>query len=165
MLHVLLPVDIELGEATERINDLIHKNTPIDKFITFFWGKYFPDKNIFRYVNAGHNPPLLLRNGSSNLEELSKGGLLLGAMETISPYEQEDIVLNSGDLVVCYTDGVNEAMNKKQEEFGEERLYELILQNKNLSSNELMEKILSEVRAFANDKLGDDLTLLIFKVN
>src|SRR6056297_3260776 len=165
MVHVLLPVDIELGEATERINDLIHKNTPIDKFITFFWGKYFPDKNIFRYVNAGHNPPLLLRNGSSNLEELSKGGLLLGAMETISPYEQEDIVLNSGDLVVCYTDGVNEAMNKKQEEFGEERLYELILQNRDLSSNDLMQKILSEVRAFANDKLGDDLTLLIFKVN
>jgi len=165
MLHVLLPVDIELGEATERINDLIHKNTPIDKFITFFWGKYFPEKSMFRYVNAGHNPPLLLRNGSSELEELSKGGLLLGAMETISPYEQEEILLKSGDLVVCYTDGVNEAMNKRQEEFGEERLYQLILQNRDLNSNDLMQKILSEVRAFANDKLGDDLTLLIFKVN
>ncbi len=165
MLHVLLPVDIELGEATERINDLIHKNTPIDKFITFFWGKYFPEKSMFRYVNAGHNPPLLLRNGSSELEELSTGGLLLGAMETMSPYEQEEILLKSGDLVVCYTDGVNEAMNKRQEEFGEERLYQLILQNRDLNSNDLMQKILSEVRAFANDKLGDDLTLLIFKVN
>jgi len=109
--------------------------------------------------------PLLLRKGSSELEELSKGGLLLGAMETISPYEQEEILLKSGDLVVCYTDGVNEAMNKKQEEFGEERLYQLILQNRDLNSNDLMQKILSEVSAFANDKLGDDLTLLIFKVN
>ncbi len=165
MLHVLLPVDIELSEATERINDLIFKNTPSDKFITFFWGKYFPDKNTFRYVNAGHNPPLMLRKDSSNLEELTEGGLLLGAMGTISPYEQKDITLYSGDLIVCYTDGVNEAMNKKQEEFGEERLYRLILQNRELSSNELMDKIISEVRDFADDKLSDDLTLLIFKIN
>ncbi len=165
MLHVLLPVDIELSEATERINDLIFKNTPSDKFITFFWGKYFPGKNIFRYVNAGHNPPLMLRNGSSSLEELTEGGLLLGAMETISPYEQKEFTLHSGDLLVFYTDGVNEAMNRKQEEFGEERLYRLILQNRELSPNELMEKIIAEVREFADDKLGDDLTLLIFRVN
>ena len=61
MLHVLLPVDITLSEATERMNNLIFKNTPSDKFITFFWAKYLSTHKILRYVNAGHNPPLLLR--------------------------------------------------------------------------------------------------------
>jgi phosphoserine phosphatase RsbU/P len=165
MLHVLLPVDIGLNEATERINDLIFKNTPSDKFITFFWAKYFKDSNVFRYVNAGHNPPILLRDKSDQIEELTEGGLLLGAMETISPYDQTDIQLYSGDMIVCYTDGVNEAMNQHQEEFGEERLYELILNNRHLSSQELMNKILSDVREFAKNRLGDDLTLLILKIN
>lgn len=165
MLHVLLPVDISLGEATERINDLIHENTPSDKFITFFWGKYLHSQRIFRYVNAGHNPPLLLRKGENNPEELSEGGLLLGALETMSPYKQTDIQLEIGDLIVCYTDGVNEAMNDKEEEFGEERLKQLIIENRHLSSNQLMDKIIKDVNAFCNNNPGDDLTLMIIKIN
>lgn len=164
MLHVLLPVDISLSEATERMNNLIFKNTPSDKFITFFWAKYLSTHKILRYVNAGHNPPLLLRNNSETFEELSKGGLLLGAMETMMPYEQADVQLNPNDLLISYTDGVNEAMDSnEEEEFGTTRLKECILENREKSSEEILNAIVEEVLDFSNQKLFDDLTLLIIK--
>ncbi len=164
MLHVLLPVEITLAEATERINNLIFRNTPIDKFITFFWGKYNSKHGLFRYVNAGHNPPLLLRNRSNTFEELSDGGLLLGAMESMMPYEQTDVEIQPGDLLVCYTDGVNEAINPAgDEEFGEERLMDCILENRNKKSAEIIREIEKQVREFTRGPLQDDLTLLVIK--
>lgn len=163
MLHVLLPVDITLAEATERMNNLIFKNTPSDKFITFFWAKYLSTHKILRYVNAGHNPPLLLRNHSDKFEELSTGGLLLGAMETMMPYEQADVQLNPNDILISYTDGVNEAMDNDEEEFGTTRLKECILRNRDKSSEEILDAIVEEVLEFSNQKLFDDLTLLIIK--
>lgn len=165
MLHVLLPVDITLSEATERINNLIFKNTPSDKFITFFWAKYLSTHQILRYVNAGHNPPLLLRDNTDKFEELSDGGLLLGAMETMMPYEEADVQLNPNDLLVSYTDGVNEAMNNDEEEFGTTRLKECILKNRDKPSEEILNAIVDEVLEFSNQRLLDDLTLLIIKAN
>lgn len=164
MLHVLLPVELSLSEATERINNLIYRNTPADKFITFFWAKYLTTHKILRYVNAGHNPPLLLRDNLLKFEELNKGGLLLGALETMMPYEQTDIQLNPGDILVCYTDGVDEALNPSgNDDYGVDRLKECILKNRNGSSTEIMESIIADVRRFSNNKLIDDLTLLIIK--
>lgn len=163
MLHVLLPVDITLSEATERINNLIFRNTPSDKFITFFWAKYISTHKILRYVNAGHNPPLLLRNNSDKFEELSEGGLLLGAMETMMPYDQKDVQLNFNDLLICYTDGVNEAMNTEEEEYGINRLKKCIIKNRDKTSEEIMEAIVEEVTTFSNQKLFDDLTLMVIK--
>lgn len=163
MLHVLLPVDISLSEATERMNNLIFKNTPSDKFITFFWAKYLSTHKILRYVNAGHNPPLLLRHNSDAFEELSEGGLLLGAMETLMPYDQADVQLNPNDILISYTDGVNEAMDSDEEEFGTTRLKQCILENRDKSSEEILDAIVDEVLEFSNQKLFDDLTLLIIK--
>ncbi|MDX1642052.1 MAG: GAF domain-containing SpoIIE family protein phosphatase [Balneolaceae bacterium] len=163
MLHVLLPVDITLSEATERINNLIFRNTPSDKFITFFWAKYLSTHKILRYVNAGHNPPLLLRRNTEEFEELADGGLLLGAMESMTPYEESDVQLNPNDLLISYTDGVNEAMNAEEEEYGIDRLKNCILNNRDKSPSEIMEAIVDEVYEFSNHKLFDDLTLLIIK--
>ena len=164
MLHVLLPVEISLSEATERINNLIYRNTPSDKFITFFWAKYLAAHKILRYVNAGHNPPLLLRNNSDEFEELSKGGLLLGALETLMPYEQTDIQLNQGDLLVCYTDGVDEALNPAgNEDYGVDRLKSRILQLRKKSSKQIIDGIVDDVNDFSNHTLIDDLTLLVIK--
>jgi len=164
MLHVLLPVDITLSEATERINNLIYRNTPSDKFITFFWAKYLSTHKILRYVNAGHNPPLLLRKDTDHFEELNKGGLLLGALETMLPYEQTDVQLNPGDLLVCYTDGVDEALNPEgSEDYGVGRLKKRMLQLRDKSSNEIIEGIVDDVNAFSNHCLIDDLTLLVIK--
>ena len=166
MLHVLLPVDITLAEATDRINMIIFKNTPPDKFITFFWAKYVSTHKLLRYVNAGHNPPLLLRDQSEEFETLTKGGLLLGAMESIMPYEQADIQLNPNDVLVCHTDGVEEAMDEEtDEEYGTERLKECIRKNRHKTSNEILEAIVEDVKRYSGNKLGDDLTLLILKAS
>lgn len=164
MLHVLLPVEISLSEATERINNLIFRNTPSDKFITFFWAKYLATHKILRYVNAGHNPPLLLRKNTDEFEELCNGGLLLGALETLMPYEQTDLQLNQGDLLVCYTDGVDEALNPVgNEDYGVERLKSRILQLRQKSSKQIIDGVVDDVNEFSNHTLIDDLTLLVIK--
>lgn len=165
MLHVLLPVDISLAEATDRINSIIFKNTPSDKFITFFWAKYVSAHKLLRYVNAGHNPPLLLRHHSEEFESLTQGGLLLGAMDSFMPYVQAEIQLNPNDILVCYTDGAEEAMNKddEDEEYGVTRLKECIKRNRSKKSEEILEAIVEDVKQHSGNNLTDDLTLLIFK--
>lgn len=164
MLHILLPFDITLTLATERINNLIYQNTPSDKFITFFWGKYHHKTRVFKYVNAGHNPPLFLKNGKDEFTELSEGGLLLGAMESMGPYESNDITMEPGDLVVCFTDGVNEAQpGDMTEEFGMERLQDIILKHRNDRSADIRDKIIDAVTEFAGGHQFDDVTLVIFK--
>lgn len=164
MLHILLPFDITLTLATERINNLIHQNTPADKFITFFWGKYHHETRIFKYVNAGHNPPLLLKHDSEDFIELSEGGLLLGAMESMMPYDSKDITLEPGDIVVCFTDGVNEAQSGEMaEEFGMERFKNVILNSRNNRAAEISDKIINAVTEFAGGHQFDDVTLMVFK--
>jgi sigma-B regulation protein RsbU (phosphoserine phosphatase) len=164
MLHILLPFDITLTLATERINNLIFQNTPSDKFITFFWGKYHHETRVFKYVNAGHNPPLLLRKNSDEFIELSEGGLLLGAMESMMPYESKDITLNPGDLVVCFTDGVNEAQSGEMtEEFGMERLMDVIRKHRNDRAADIRDNIIRSVNEFAGGHQFDDVTLVVFK--
>lgn len=164
MLHILLPFDITLTLATERINNLIHQNTPADKFITFFWGKYHHETRVLKYVNAGHNPPLLLKHDSDDFIELSEGGLLLGAMESMMPYESKDITLEPGDIVVCFTDGVNEAQSGEMtEEFGMERFKNVILNSRNARAAEISDKIISAVTEFAGGHQFDDVTLMVFK--
>ncbi len=166
MLHVLLPIDISLSDASSQVNNIIYRNTPSDKFITFFWGLFNPDNSEFRYVNAGHNPPIWLKNGEDEIEELEEGGLILGAMPTMSPYKEQTISLATDDLLVFYTDGVTEAMNKEEtEEFGEERLLSCIKKNRNKSANEIQQAIVNNVRAFSPDMQSDDITLIVVKVN
>ncbi|HET6528013.1 MAG TPA: SpoIIE family protein phosphatase [Balneolaceae bacterium] len=166
MLHVLLPIDITLSEATGQINDIIYQNTPSDKFITFFWGIFDDTNSEFRFVNAGHNPPVWFKAGSDQPEELTEGGLILGAMPSMTPYEEQRITLSKDDLLVFYTDGVTEAMNKDQtEEFGEQRLIECIEENREKSAEEIQQAIINEVQAFSHRIQYDDITLIVVKVN
>lgn len=166
MLHVLLPVDISLSEATGQVNDIIHRNTPPDKFITFFWGIVDPADLSFRYINAGHNPPVLFRSDADRPQELKEGGLILGAMPTLSPYEEQTVELLSGDLLVFYTDGVTEAMSRDQsEEFGRKRLLRCIRSHRDQSSREIEQAIINEVQSFSGGQQSDDITLIVLKVN
>jgi phosphoserine phosphatase RsbU/P len=165
MLHVLLPVDITLGEATGRINNLIHENTPADKFITFFWAKYYHSESRLNYINAGHNPPLLLRAESDEFEELSEGGLILGAMPTMTSYEETEVTINKGDTLVLFTDGITETFNKNGEEYDEKRLKKAISVNRELTANQLLEAIVTDVKEFSDNQLSDDLTLIVIKGN
>jgi len=166
MLHVLLPVDISLSEASGQVNDIIYQNTPSDKFITFFWGIFNPDNSEFRFVNAGHNNPLLLRAGQDDPEELTEGGLILGAMPTMNPYEEQRVTLETDDVLVLYTDGVTESMNEEEtEEFGEERLINCIKEHRSRSAEGIKQAITDAVKAFSKDIQYDDITLIVIKVN
>ena len=116
-LQVICRQNIPLDIATGLINDLISKNTTDGRFITFFWGTLNNLDKTFEYVNAGHNPPLLIRDGK--IIKLEIGGMILGVMKTIMQYRSEKIQLMKDDVIVMFTDGISEAMNKKGEEFSD----------------------------------------------
>lgn len=163
MLHVLTPVRDDIAFATGKINDIIYKNTPSDKFISFFWGWYDATTSEFCYVNAGHNPPYLIRDGEKEPILLSDGGVLLGAMPTLMPYSSNKIKLQKNDIIVMYTDGVTEAMDEVEEEYGEERLISCLLKNRGLDAVGVMDAVLDEVKIFTNNTYSDDITMLVLK--
>lgn len=166
MLHALAPIDISLAEATGSINNIIHENTPADKFITFFWGKLSADGSRFDYVNAGHNNPLLFRKGETEPVELSEGGVILGAIPTFSPYEMASVEMKKGDLLVLYTDGVTEAMNPElTEEYDEHRLIECLKRHREASAKEIMDAVIEDIDAFSNGIQYDDITMLVLKAD
>lgn len=162
-LHALIEANASLPKVAAKINNLIHRNTTYDKFITFFLGFLNVKEHTFTFVNAGHNPPILMgKDGSVKL--LEAGGLLLGMMPNM-PYQQETISLAPGDWIVMYTDGVTEATNNADEEFEEKRLIEIMRSNQNLSAEQMKDKILSEVKRFSQDQpQSDDITMLLLNV-
>ncbi len=163
VLHILQPFDISLVDATGQINALIYQNTPSDKFISFFWARFHHHNRTLRYVNAGHNPPLLFRRGSEP-RQLSEGGVLLGAMPTLMPYKEQQITLQKDDIIVMYTDGVTEAMNRDEEEFDEHRLISSVQHRLDQSPGQIMEGIISDVTVYCDNHFTDDLSLIVCKV-
>ncbi len=152
-----------IDEATGLINDLVSENTSDGKFITFFWGVLNDSAKKFTYVNAGHNPPLLIRNGK--IIKLTKGGIILGVMKTITPYEYEEISLQKNDTIIMFTDGVSEAMNKEGEEFSDERLENIAVSISGLSTSEILHEIRQEVLNYTSGAVqSDDITLMVIKV-
>ncbi len=144
------------------INNLIYESTRSDQFITFFIGIIDKENGIFRYINAGHNPPYALFDDGS-LAELDSGGLLLGIMPD-PPYEQGELDYDSVRTVLLFTDGITEAMDAEDQEFGEERLKNILSAQSSLSSGELGEYIISEVNGFkTKGVLQDDMTLVALK--
>jgi sigma-B regulation protein RsbU (phosphoserine phosphatase) len=162
-LQVICRQNVPLDIATGLINDLISKNTADGKFITFFWGVLNNIDKTFEYVNAGHNPPLLIRDGK--IIKLEIGGIILGVMKTMLPYRAEKIQLIKDDVVVMFTDGISEAMNKKGEEYSDEALEKLSIEIAGDSSENIMKKIQSDVQNFTDGaNQSDDITLVIVKV-
>ncbi len=162
--HTLVPSEITLEEATRRINQVVCQNTGADKFITFFHAIYHPGTRRFDYVNAGHNPPLVVRTGGA-VEELSVGGLLLGVMEN-APYTRGSVTLHPGDVLTLFTDGVTEAMNAATETYGEARLTERLRAHRTEAAPAILDAVHDDVRAFAGRApQSDDLTLIVSKVS
>jgi sigma-B regulation protein RsbU (phosphoserine phosphatase) len=164
-VHALVPFGLALPQATARINDLIHKNTGADKFITFFWGRLDPEQKRLTYVNAGHNPPIVV-HGDGSVERLSHGGLILGVMKTIVPYQEGSIDLRHGDVIVFYTDGVSEAMDARGSDYTEERLENLVRSLSALPAGEIHRSIIKEIQTFsAGAPQSDDITLMVLKAH
>ncbi len=133
-------------------------------FVTLFYGILDTRKGTFTYVNAGHNPPLLFRAGSSTAELLRGKGIALGIFDDIE-LELVELRLNAGDTVVFYTDGVTEATNERDEEYGMEQLTALIPGLLDLGARGMIDAIVADVTAFAGDRPQfDDITLVVLKV-
>jgi sigma-B regulation protein RsbU (phosphoserine phosphatase) len=149
-------------ELCVRANHLISQNIAEDRFITFFYGLLDAPHRTLRYANAGHNPPVVLRR-DGECERLRKGGGVLGIFAH-QTYDGGEISLESGDRVVLFTDGVTEALNGENEEFGEERLLRLLSESHGLRVSQIQEKILGAVGAFTGGNFQDDATLMILAV-
>jgi sigma-B regulation protein RsbU (phosphoserine phosphatase) len=162
-LQVISKQNIDIATATALINDLITQNTSDGRFITFFWGLLDDNEKKLTYVNAGHNPPILVRQ--NKIIRLSEGGIILGVMKTIMPYNSNSIDLESGDKIILFTDGVSEAMNPYSEEFSENRLEQIAINTSSLSAAETMNNIRKEIEEFVQGApQSDDLTMLIISV-
>jgi len=185
-------VNGKLTDLVSSMNRLLHVSTDAASYATFFYAQFSEETGMLTYVNAGHNPPMLVRaNGarkvhtasqavassaevavasissdcdSNGISLLTTGGPVIGAFNTCV-YEQESIEMNSGDLLVAYTDGVTEALNCYDQEFGESKLREIIAQSAQLSASELTERIVEHVREWCGETAQhDDLTLVVMKV-
>ena len=162
-LKSICKMNLPLAEATNLLNDLVAENTTMGSFITFFWGILDNEKHELTYVNAGHNPPLLVRD--SQITKLKKGGMILGVMQTTIQYISETVTLESGDALVLFTDGITEAMNTKWEEFSDERLEELARLKYREDSQNILMHIKTEVENFTKGaEQSDDITSLVIKV-
>ena len=138
---------------------LIHRSVR-SRFATCVYAALAEDGRL-TYCNAGHNPPILI--GRNGVKLLETGGLILG-MFPQAVYEQETLVLDPGDLLVMYTDGVTEALNPAGEEFGEGRVRSCVDANRHRPPVDLLDRLLSEVRAFAAAAAQhDDVTALVLR--
>ncbi|MDX1739637.1 MAG: SpoIIE family protein phosphatase [Rhodothermales bacterium] len=164
-LRTLVPLEIALSESTGHINRVICDNTGFDKFITYFHGIFDSSDRSFHYVNAGHNPPMLVHSDGS-MEELEVGGLLLGVMKGM-PYERGDVSLQPGDVLAMFTDGVTEAMSPDEEEFEEHRLEAVLRENRQLSAQGILDAVREAIISWTGSAtaLSDDLTMLVLKVS
>jgi serine phosphatase RsbU (regulator of sigma subunit) len=151
-----------LSDAVARINRTVCQNVPSSKYVTFFLGQLEPETGRLRFVNAGHNPPLLVRAGGA-VEKLEDGGLVLGMFENVT-YDEGVVGMAPGDTLVVYSDGVTETWSPEGEEFGEESLLPLAVKSRLLDAEGLQDAILRELERFeAGARATDDRTLVILK--
>lgn len=153
----------DLGIATSKLvsdlNKHLHANTTPEKYATFCFGVYDDSTHTLTYTNAGHLPPILLRKGETQFLEVN--GTVVGAFP-FSRYDESRICLEPGDLLLFYTDGITEAENAYGEQFGEERLCQLLCKRNGSTSSEILASIVDDVKEWTGSgELQDDMTLLL----
>lgn len=153
--------DLRLDKLVTKVNEIFFKEKYRFIFASLFYAEIQPGRNEIEYVNAGHLPPVLLR--TSGLEELPKGNAAIGLIANEN-YNANTIILNSGDFLIIFSDGVTEAMNNSGSLYGKERFFKFISARRHLTSKELGEDILKEIEQFLNySNPSDDLSLIIIK--
>ena len=151
------------AECMTYTNALLSQEAVNNMFVTMFYGIYNIRTGEVTYANAGHNPPYLVRaDGSVEMLPLSKD-IVAGAFDDFQ-YSQESLQLEPGDTLLLYTDGVTEAINTEDKEYGEGRLEKQLAQCSNLSCQEIIDKVKEDVKAFAGEaEQSDDITLFALK--
>ena len=157
----------DLAGLITRVNAMLYDASTEDRYATLFYAQYDPATHHLSYVNAGHCPPILLRSAASKDSSVYRldqaGGTVVGLLPECA-YEQAEVSLSPGDLLVIYTDGFSEAMNPNLEEWGEERLIGAITACSDLSAKDSIAKIMQAADAFASGApQSDDMTLVILR--
>ena len=161
-LKALSTVGLEMSEIAARINNIIYGNTEADQYISLFMAIFSAKDMTLTYVNAGHNPPIL--KSGTDIQLLEEGGMILGAFKD-AEYQQSTISLSKGDFLLIYTDGITEAMDEKENEFGEERIIEILHQKSESSVETITSQIIDSVRLYTeSESCSDDMTLMAVKV-
>lgn len=150
-------------EAVERANEIIIADGRSDMFVTVFHGVLNPSDGKLSYVNAGHNPPMVYRAKRKKLSELKAHNLALGILTGIT-FDEHETTLEPGDVLLMYTDGITEAINAQEEDFGVERLADLVIENADKPAEAMVDEIKKAVLNFAGDGAQfDDLTMVAVK--
>jgi sigma-B regulation protein RsbU (phosphoserine phosphatase) len=164
LLHASSMAEPDPSRSVRNANRLIYEDGRSSMFITVFYGVLDPKTLEFTYVNAGHNPPLLFRNGEAGIWMTDAKGIAMGVVPDVD-ISPATVRFGHGDLLVLYTDGVTEAFNVKDEPFGEERLIACIDKNRALAAEDILTALLEEIRQFSGAApQSDDITLMVICV-
>jgi phosphoserine phosphatase RsbU/P len=155
----LAEAEVSVSQLVRRVNQQLHVSTAPEKFATFCAGIFDEADGVFTYTNAGHLPPLLVRQGSA--ERLDVNGMVVGAFPSAG-YTESRVEVRPGDLLVFFTDGVSEPENAYGEMFGEDRLAELVCRHAHLPEDQIVDAVWKGVREWSGEgELADDMTLLL----
>ncbi len=147
------------ADLVSQLNVQLYHNTSPEKYATFFFGAWDDRHGLLTYTNAGHLPPVLIRNGEPR--RLDVNGMVVGAFP-FAQYEQSEVEIHPGDLLVAFTDGITEPENDFAEEFGEPRLIELLIRHHRRSPQEIIDEVIAAVNQWTGrPELQDDMTMLV----
>jgi phosphoserine phosphatase RsbU/P len=161
-VHAQADIHDSLVKTITAVNRYLVDSIPANRFVTLFYAELDPKNGGLAFLNAGHNPPLIVHTGGT-MEQLASGGLPLGIMSN-ADFREGRTKLYPGDVLVIYSDGVSEATNPSGEEFGPTRLYEVVVRNMDASAGGIRDRIESALTKFCQGTpAADDITLVIVK--
>jgi sigma-B regulation protein RsbU (phosphoserine phosphatase) len=148
--------------CVQRANKLLHQSTSSDKFVTLFYSSLDTSNHTLTYCNAGHDNPFHF-SGAGPPHRLSTGGLVLSIMEDF-PYQEDVARLLPGDVVVVYSDGITEAVDPRQVQFGDQKIESVVSERRSLGAAGIIDAIISAVREHAGSApQADDMTIVVIK--
>ncbi|HKP86347.1 MAG TPA: SpoIIE family protein phosphatase [Blastocatellia bacterium] len=154
--------EVEPARMCEKVNRVVSSNTAEDRFITFFYCLFDSESKKLVYANAGHNAPIVARADGSALR-LEEGGSVLGPFPDWS-FTQAEVELRAGDRVLLFTDGITEVRDSSGDEFSEERLISLLIENRALDAASLQTTVMASVAEFSGGDFQDDATLIVLAI-
>jgi len=160
-IRALAPYFPDLGELGAGLNRILYRDGLPTRFASLIYAVLTPDSGAVRLLNAGHMPPLLLRGDT--VTELPRGSMVLGMMPNV-PFSEQQVLIEQGDTVVVYSDGVSEAMNEASDFFGDERLHALVRGSRGLAAPAVGARILADLKQFVGEaEQSDDVSLLVLR--
>ncbi|NMB77624.1 MAG: SpoIIE family protein phosphatase [Methanomicrobiales archaeon] len=164
VVRVLATSHTSPADLISRADTIITSRSHSGMFVTLFYGVLDPESRTLSFINAGHNPPFILRAGSIKPEDLFTSGPALGLPGT-GRFREYRVPLHSGDTIVLYTDGITEALNPAGEEFGTGRLVDSVTEHASVTPQEIVDTVVSRVMTFAgSEPQADDITILVIRV-